>query len=55
MTGRPTYSSVCRYLKLNEESIGYIDNPITDTFVVEHADLSIYDALLPGKEGTDNG
>ena len=53
MSGRPTYSAVCRYLKLKEESIRFIDSPITDTFAVEHADLSQYDALLPGKEKTD--
>jgi hypothetical protein len=54
MTGRPTYASVCRYLKLKEESIRFIDNPIIDVFKVEHADLSIYDELLSGKEEADN-
>jgi hypothetical protein len=53
MSGRPTYTAVCRYLKLNEESIRFIDNPITDAFTVERADLSKYDALLPGKEETN--
>jgi transposase len=50
MSGRPTYSAVCRYLKLKEEAVRIIDSPITDAFKVEHADLSQYDALLPGKE-----
>jgi len=47
MSGRPTYSAVCRYLKLNEEATRFIDRPITDPFTVERADLSKYDALLP--------
>jgi len=50
MSGRPTYSAVCFYLNLKRESIASIDAPLVDGVVVEHADLSQYDALLRGKE-----
>ena len=52
-SGRPSYSAVCRYLKLKEEAVCFIDTPIPDAFSVEHANLSQYDALLPGKEIDD--
>ncbi|MCL2153670.1 MAG: IS21 family transposase [Oscillospiraceae bacterium] len=51
MSGRPTYSAVCRYLKLKEESFEVIGIPIVDEIKVEHADLSQYDTLLFEKEG----
>jgi hypothetical protein len=46
LSGRPTYSAVCRYLELKEESIGLIDTPIAGGITVEHTDLSLYDNLL---------
>ena len=49
-SGRPTYSAVCFYLKLKKEAIASIDAPLEDDVMVEHADLSQYDALLHSKE-----
>jgi transposase len=50
MSGRPTYTAVCRFLKLREESFDLIDIPISDVITVEQADLALYDTLL-FKEG----
>ena len=49
MSGRPTYSAVCRFLKLREESFNIIDTPIADGVKVDHAGLSQYDTLLSGE------
>jgi hypothetical protein len=50
ISGRPTYSAVCRFLKLKKESLSINDTPITDDIKIEHADLSEYDTLLLKKE-----
>jgi transposase len=50
MSGRPTYSAVCFYLKLQKEPTDYFDNQYSDETTVDHADLSEYDALLYHKE-----
>jgi transposase len=42
-SGRPTFKSVCFYLKLKKEMS---DDPIPDSIAVKHADLSQYDELL---------
>lgn len=49
-SGRPTYTSVCFFLKLKDESIKNIDASLNDAITVEHTDLGQYDALLNNGE-----
>ena len=48
-SGRPTYSAVCFYLKLQKESLNTVDDSQLDGLTVDHADLALYDALLHSK------
>ena len=50
-SGRPSYSSVCFFLKLKDESMKNTEAESYDTVIVEHTDLKQYDVLLHDEGG----